>query len=492
MDIINRIVDSIGKQIAGHWNYAKENQERDSTMPDLKDMHVKDLRKLMRAKFPQTRGAFSSCATKEQCMDVLRGAETPEQVMAAWAVNMATPTMSVHPEPTVAATGPVELTEGIHGEGTPTTPADVKELGTSLDVVEAERMLRAIGHDNLADTIVEQAKRARDATEALEMVGDVNPSCVIDERHGKVTIAGLDCPIMGFPTEQAHAIPEADAHYRFDYWQSNRTCGALTFNQTADDLIKLILANMRVMMVGPPGSGKTSVIEQYASRVGWPVTRFNGNRDVTMHDFVGTYEAHDGATEWVDGPLPRAMKAGHILILDEVDHMPAECSSVLHSVLEPRGRLALASQDQTIGQHEHFRIVATANTGGFGDESGLHPNAQVQDAAFLSRFDVAFRVDYMDKTDEIALLRRLSGIKKTEAGIIVKIANDTRNAAKEHKVMYPITTRQTIACANLLLKTDWGTALSLTILNKLPECDVGVVAEIAQRHLGDKLGGKIA
>ncbi len=383
---------------------------------DFNSLKVTELRQLLRERYPQTRGTFSAAATKEQCIKILDGTHSPEEIMMG------------------------ELNEGDHEVG-----------GTNL---------------------------GWDRTTQIESVG------------GKIKIADVLCPIIN----PGHAaVPAIDKDYRFDYWIARRKCGHILFEQEAKDLVKLLTADYRCLLCGPPSVGKTSAVEQFAARCSWPTTRFNGNRDVTMQDFVGTYEARDGATVWVDGPLPTAMKNGHILILDEVDHMPAECSSALHSVLEKRGKLTIvANGGEVVSPHANFRIAATANTAGFGDESGLHPNAQVQDAALLSRFDVVFRVDWLETAAERDLLRRRTGIGKKDAELIVKMANDTRQASQEGSIMYPIDMRQTAAWAAVTVSSDIGTGLSLTVLNKIPNQDVAAVAEIAQRYLAERLGGRLS
>jgi cobaltochelatase CobS len=187
------------------------------------------------------------------------------------------------------------------------------------------------------------------------------------------------------------------------------------------------------------------------------------------------------------------MKEGHLLILDEVDHMPAECSSVMHSVMEPGGKLVLTSKGgEVISPHPNFRVVGTANTAGFGDDTGLHPNAQVQDFAFLSRFDCVFRVSWMGAADERDLLVKATGVRKADAELIVRIASDTRRAMENGDLMYPVTLRQTLAWAQTSQVCELSTGFALAVLNKLPDHDVAAVAEIAQRHFGDKLGGVLA
>lgn len=456
------------------------------------ELGVVELRKLMRERFPVTRGAFAAQATREDCVRVLSGQLIADEAVRQWHQGLAGLPSAVDSSGASREVPPVPTPpEGVAGDNPPpdgkpyasTPPSDAGMEATGR-ILEAVRTLNPGVAAYFEQLIVAEAERAADEKPTNDLVAT----------DGKVSFVGVEAPVIldmeaQAGTVEAASVPTLDPHFRFEYWNARHQCGPTVFQQKAGDLVKMILADKRIMLVGPPASGKTSVVTQFAAACRWPLTRFNGNRDVTVQDFVGTYEARNGSTVWVDGPLPRAMKGGHILVLDEVDHMPAECTSILHSAMEPGGKLLITSNGgELVSPHKNFRIVGTSNTGGFGDDTGLHPNAKVQDFAFLSRFDCVFRVNWMDERHERKLLIKATGIKEDLAALLVKVARDTRKAAENGDLSYPITLRQTLAWAACSMTCDVATGFAIAVLNKLPEQDVGAVAEIAQRHLGERLG----
>jgi hypothetical protein len=116
----------------------------------------------------------------------------------------------------------------------------------------------------------------------------------------------------------------------------------------------------------------------------------------------------------------------------------------------------------------------------------------VQDAAFLSRFDVVFRVGWMTQEHESELLRAATGVQKKWAEGISKVAADSRRAVDQEDMLFPVTLRQTLAWSRIAGRTgDLATGFALAVLNKLPADDVPALAEIAQRHLGNEIGGSL-
>jgi len=229
--------------------------------------------------------------------------------------------------------------------------------------------------------------------------------------------------------------------------------------------------------------------QQIAAAIKWPFFRFNANRDVVVGDFVGEKTVQGGQIVFEDGILTQAMTAGGLLVIDEIDHMPASCSSILHSVTEPGGKLVITSDGgRVVNPAKGFRIAATANSDLFGDEGGLHPNAQCQDWALVSRFDQAFKVGWLTPANERKIIQSRYGTDKALATLIVEVANETRKAVENATLTYAMTLRSTMAWAKAMAcGASVGVGFCTSVLNKSPASDGAVLAEIAQRHLGEKI-----
>ena len=81
--------------------------------------------------------------------------------------------------------------------------------------------------------------------------------------------------------------------------------------------------------------------------------------------------------EWKDGPLVTAMKAGELLLLDEISLAEDAVLERINSVLEPKRLLVLAEKNsdtiEEIIAEPSFRVLATMNPGGDFGKKELSP-----------------------------------------------------------------------------------------------------------------------
>src|SRR4249920_1805567 len=175
-----------------------------------------------------------------------------------------------------------------------------------------------------------------------------------------------DLRVPAFAQREDH-VPEVDVAYRFN-----------------PDVTLALLAGFsrdrRVMVQGLHGTGKSTHIEQVASRLNWPCVRVNLDSHISRIDLIGkdaiVIKEGQQVTEFRDGILPWAYQHNVALCFDEYDAGRPDVMFVIQRVLESSGRLTLLDQSRVIRPHPAFRLFATANTIGLGDTSGLYHGTQ--------------------------------------------------------------------------------------------------------------------
>ena len=251
-------------------------------------------------------------------------------------------------------------------------------------------------------------------------------------------------------------------------------------------MVLALQENDRILLIGGTGCGKSSLICQLAARLNWPVRRVNLHGETSVSDFAGQWIVEGRQMVFRYGVLPSAMKEGHILVLEELDAAEPSILFVLQGVMEEKGTLVLTEKGgEVIQPHPRFRIVATANTLGLGDETGLYAGTRVLNAAHLDRWGVVFNMGYLPQERETSLLtKKVAGLAKKNAAAFVKLANAVRRAADEEQVFCTFSTRRLLALARKSVSLgSVAFALEITVLNKLAKNDRQVVYEIAQRQL---------
>lgn len=260
------------------------------------------------------------------------------------------------------------------------------------------------------------------------------------------------------------------------------------WTEPARDVAESIEHNERVFLYGPSGTGKSSLVREIAAAVRRPVRRVSLNGETSVADFIGHWTVNGNKeTVFVKGILPQAMLEGYILQMDEVDAMQPEVGFILQQILEPHGHLLLTDTGEDITPHPDFRLVATANTLGFGSDSGLYASGtHVLNFSWLDRWDVVVHIDYLPANDEVKLLRsRHPSVKKDLLKCMVKAAGDLRKAHAEEQLTTVITTRRLLAlCARLERGNAFPRALQVCVLNKVPTEDQKVIQETFDHHVG--------
>src|SRR5215831_471407 len=120
---------------------------------------------------------------------------------------------------------------------------------------------------------------------------------------------------------------------------------------------------MSVALKGPTGCGKTRFLEAMAHDLDRPLITVACHDDLTTADLVGRFLLRGGETEWVDGPLTRAVREGAICYLDEIVEAQQDTTVVLHALADHRRQLPIERLGVTLDAAPGFCLVVSYNPG---------------------------------------------------------------------------------------------------------------------------------
>lgn len=133
----------------------------------------------------------------------------------------------------------------------------------------------------------------------------------------------------------------------------------------AELVVAALRAGRHLLLEGPPGTGKSSMLRAIAESVHQPLEFVEGNAELTPGRLVGYFDPAQVLEQgyrpeiWIDGPLLRSLRDGRLLYLEELNRVPEETLNLLVTVMSEREltipRLGRFEADPS------FRIVAAMN-----------------------------------------------------------------------------------------------------------------------------------
>jgi len=281
-----------------------------------------------------------------------------------------------------------------------------------------------------------------------------------------------DFNVKGFD-EKSDLTPQIDPNYIFDQNLTNAILAGISFNK-------------KTLIHGLHGCGKSTHIEQIAARLNWGVIRINFDANITRLELVGRdvikIKDHKQITEFKLGILPYAIQKPIILILDEYDAISPEIAFVMQRLLEDDSKFVLFEENKIIPTNKYFRIFATANTIGFGDDMGIYHGTNLINQASLDRFNIVANFDYLDSETEAKILVKKTKIDAKNAKLMVDLANLTRYGFKNNDISTLISLRTLISWSeNYQIFKSITKSFILTFFNRILDDEKPVIAEYFQR-----------
>ena len=319
------------------------------------------------------------------------------------------------------------------------------------------------------------------AIAAIPKTGQIMLSSLFE---GVLTVPkNIDFPVSVFDKTDFHDsmqefIPDVDPTYVLD-------------REHVVNVLKGWEAKEKILVFGPTGAGKSSLIHQLCAYTGRPFVRVNSTGDMDSSMIFGNQVARDGATHWVDGVVTECVKHGGVFAWDEWDVTPPEIGMGLQWLLEDKGKLFLkempgTSKDKYVIPHENFRIVALGNTKGQGDETGAHAGTNVQNTATLDRFTTVLCVDYLpEATETKMLMQQFSVLGKEICEKLVKFASLVRQGYTTNQLALTLSPRSLLAiCRKIHSGYKLADACQLVYFNKLSTTHERVAKELYRKIYG--------
>ena len=219
----------------------------------------------------------------------------------------------------------------------------------------------------------------------------------------------------------------------------------IDWNNAFEVLDKAHKSGLFVLIIGPKGTGKTTLVREFAKRQGKRLESINFSLRTRESHLVGSKTLDGGSVDFEEGLLVKSMKDGSMLYLDEINSAEADVLLRLDEALDDRRQIVLKeSGGELIEAAKDWLVIATINPLSHVGTKELPPQ-------LLSRFPVRIRLDYPPEEIELQIIKQyVTGSHENELVQGIRLANTLRQAAAVEELYYSPSLRETIAFGRIL------------------------------------------
>ena len=165
---------------------------------------------------------------------------------------------------------------------------------------------------------------------------------------------------------------------------------------------------VNVIIKGPPGTGKSELIKKFAEETGLPYWQVIGEEGLRADELLGHWELREGSTKWVDGIIPKAVRSGGILHIDEPNVIEPSILMRLDELLDNKRQLNMENLNgEIIKAHPDLFIIFTMNP-------PTYEGVKELPKAIKSRLTKRYDLNYPPLEVELSILKRKMGLSDSE------------------------------------------------------------------------------